>query len=47
MFDSIVYGILGLCILWDLGLMLFMVIESAQDVRELESVCHQHSKKEW
>ncbi len=47
MLDLIIYGFLALCITWDLGLMLYMLIESANDVQELEDICRQHARKEW
>ena len=42
MFDLIVYCFLGLCVLWDIGLVIFMMFESAQYVRELENICNSH-----
>lgn len=47
MFDLIVYSILVLCLVWDLGLMLFVVIESAQDIDKLEMEMDSHAKREW
>ena len=47
MLDLIIYGFLALCITWDLGLMLYMLIESVQDVAELEDICCQHATREW
>lgn len=42
MFDLIVYCFLGLCVLWDNGLVIFMMFERAQYVRELENICNSH-----
>lgn len=42
MFDLIVYCFLGLCVLWDIGLVIFMMFESDQDERELENICNSH-----
>lgn len=42
MFDLFIYCFLGLCVLWDIGLVFFMMFESAQDVRELENICNSH-----
>ena len=42
MFDLIVYCFLGLCVLWDIGLVIYMMFESAQYVRELENICNSH-----
>lgn len=42
MFDLFIYCFLGLCVLWDIGLVIFMMFESSQDVRELESICNSH-----
>ena len=47
MFELISYCIVGGCLLWDLGLMFYLCIESAQDEQELEEICHQHARKEW
>ncbi len=46
MFNLIVYCFLGLCVLWDVGLVIYMMFESAQDVRELEDICNSH-KLSW
>lgn len=42
MFDLIIYCFLGLCVLWDIGLVIFMMFESAQYVRDLENICNSH-----
>ena len=42
MFDLFIYCFLGLCVLWDIGLVIFMMFESAQDERELENICNSH-----
>lgn len=47
MFELISYCIVGGCIVWTLGLVLYLCIESAQDVAELEEICCQHERKEW
>ena len=47
MIELISYCILGLCFIWTLGLMLYMVIESSQDIDELEMEMATHAKREW
>ena len=47
MIELISYCIIGGCLLWTLGLVLYLYIESAQDEQELEDICHQHARKEW
>lgn len=47
MIESISYCILGGCLLWTLGLMFYLCIESAQDVADLEEIYHRHAMKEW
>ena len=42
MFELFIYCSLGLCIVWDIGLVIYMMFESAQDVRELENICNSH-----
>ena len=42
MFDLFIYCSLGLCIVWNFGLVIYMMFESAQDVRELENICNSH-----
>ena len=42
MFDLFIYCFLGLCIMWNVGLVIYMMFESAQDVRELENICNSH-----
>lgn len=47
MIELISYCILGLCFVWTLGLMLYIVIESSQDIDELEMEMANHAKREW
>lgn len=47
MFELVSYCVVGGCLVWDLGLVFFLCIESSQDVEELEEICHQHAMKEW
>ena len=47
MIELISYCLIGGCLLWTLGLVLYLCIESAQDVHELEEICHHHAMKEW
>ena len=47
MIELISYCIIGGCLLWTIGLVLYLCFESAQDVAELEEICQQHAKKEW
>lgn len=54
MIELISYCILGLCFVWTLGLMLYMVIESNQDIDELEMEMDTHAmemdthaKRKW
>lgn len=47
MIELISYCILGLCFVWTLGLMLYMVIESSQDTDTLEMEISNHAKREW
>lgn len=47
MFELISYCIVGGRLLWTLGLMVYMLIESAQDVQELEELCHSHTRSDW
>ena len=47
MFELISYCIVGGCLLWTLGLVFYLCVESAQDVAELEEFCQQHARKEW
>ena len=47
MFELISYCIVGGCLLWAIGLVFYLCIESAQDVAELEDICCQHARKEW
>ena len=47
MFELISYCIIGGCLVWTLGLVLYLCIESANDVADLEAICQQHARKEW
>lgn len=47
MIELISYCILGLCLVWTLGLMLYMVIENNQDIDKLEMELANHAKREW
>lgn len=47
MFELISYCVVGGCLVWTIGLVLYLCIESAQDEQELEEICHQHAMKEW
>lgn len=47
MIELISYCILGLCLVWTLGLMLYMVIENNQDIDKLEEEMANHAKREW
>ena len=47
MIELISYCILGLCLVWTLGLMLYMVIENNQDIDKLEMEMANHAKREW
>ena len=47
MFELISYCVVGGCLVWILGLMFYLCIESAQDEQELEEIYHQHAKREW
>ena len=42
MFELFIYRSLGLCIVWDIGLVIYMMFESAKYVRELENICNSH-----
>ena len=46
-FELLTYCIMGACFVWILGLVLYLCIESAQDVQDLEEICHHHAMKEW
>ena len=46
-FELLTYCIMGACLVWTLGLVFFLCVESANDVAELEEICHQHVMKEW
>lgn len=45
MFELISYCIIGGCLLWNLGLVFYLCIESAQEEQELEEIYHQHAMK--
>ena len=47
MIELISYCVIGGCLLWTVGLALYLCIESAQDVAELEDICCKHARKEW
>ena len=47
MFEFISYCVVGACLLWNVGLVIILMVESAVDVAELEEICHQHAMKEW
>lgn len=47
MIELISYCVLGGCLLWTLGLMFYLCIESAQDEAKLEDIYHQRARKEW
>ena len=47
MFELISYCIIGGCLIWTLGLILYLCIESAQDEVELEEILSQHARREW
>lgn len=47
MIELISYCVLGGCLLWTLGLVFYLCIESALDEAELEDMYHQHAKREW
>ena len=47
MIELISYCIIGGCLVWTIGLVFYLCIESTQDVEELEEICHQHARKEW
>ena len=46
-FELLTYCIMGACFVWTLSLVLYLCVESANDVAELEELCHQHAKNEW
>ena len=47
MIELISYCILGLCLVWTLGLMLYIVIENNQETNKLEMEIATHAKREW
>lgn len=54
MIELISYCILGLCLIWTLGLMLYIVIENSQEIDKLEMEMDTHAmemdthtKRKW
>ena len=47
MIELISYCVLGGCLVWNLGLVFYLCIESAQDEAKMEEVYRQHAKREW
>lgn len=47
MIELISCCVLGGCLLWTLGLVFYLCIESAQDEAKLEDEYRQHTKREW
>ena len=49
MIELISYCVLGGCLVWNLGLVFYLCIESAQDEAKMEEVYRQHknARKEW
>ena len=47
MIELISYCVIGGCLLWTLGLVFYLCIESAQEEAELEEIYHRHARKEW
>ena len=47
MIELISYCIVGGCLVWTIGLVFYLCIESAQDEEKLEDVYRQHARKEW
>lgn len=47
MVELLSYCIIGGCLLWTLGLVFYLFVESANDVAELEEICRRHARKEW
>ena len=47
MFELISYCIIGGCLIWNLGLVLYLCIENAQEEAELEEILRRHARKEW
>lgn len=47
MFELISYCVIGGCLVWTIGLVFYLCIESEQEERELEEIYHQHARKEW
>ena len=42
MIELISYCIIGGCLIWDLGLVLYLCIENAQEEAELEEILRRH-----
>ena len=47
MIELISYCVLGGCLLWTIGLVLYLCFESAQDEAKMEEVYRHHAKREW
>ena len=47
MFELVSNCVIGGCLVWTLGLMFFLCVESAQDETELEEILLRHARKEW
>ena len=47
MIELISYCVIGGCLVWTIGLVFLLCIESANDVAELEDICRKHARKEW
>ena len=47
MIELISYCIIGGCLIWNLGLVLYLCIEDAQEEAELEEILCRHARKEW
>lgn len=47
MLELISYCIIGGCLLWTVGLVLYLCVESANGMADLEDICRRHTRKEW
>lgn len=47
MLELISYCIIGGCLVWTLSLVLYLCVESANDMADLEDICRRHTRKEW
>ena len=47
MIELISYCVLGGCLFWTIGLVLYLCFESVQDEAKLEDVYRRHRRKEW